>query len=87
MNHDTSKVQGECRAELARAMLSRSLYSPMQLVCNCKDTTSGRALCPQNPSQSAQSAESSIFNIFLVSAQPILNPLYHFGCIASVASA
>ena len=34
-----SKVQGECRAELARAMLSRSLYSPMQLVCIGKGTT------------------------------------------------
>ena len=34
-----SKVQGECRAELARAMLSRSLYSPMQLVCIGKGPT------------------------------------------------
>ena len=37
----TSKVQGGCRAELARAMLSRSLYSPMQLICRGKGTTFG----------------------------------------------
>ena len=33
-----SEVQGECRAELARAMLSRSLHSPMHLKCNGKVT-------------------------------------------------
>ena len=35
----TSVVQGERRAELARAMLSRSLYSLLQLVCESKDTS------------------------------------------------
>jgi len=37
---DTAReVQGECRAELARALLSRSLHSPLQLlVCNGKGT-------------------------------------------------
>ena len=34
----TSEVQGERRAELARAMLSRSLHSPLQLVCVGKGT-------------------------------------------------
>ena len=33
-----NKVQGERRAELARAMLSRSLYSLLQLVCESKVT-------------------------------------------------
>jgi hypothetical protein len=32
------EVQGECRAELARAMLSRSLQSLLQLVCDGKGT-------------------------------------------------
>ena len=37
---NASEVQGECRAELARAMLSRSLHSYSQLlVCEYKGTT------------------------------------------------
>ena len=41
MSDGASEVQGECRAELARAMLSRSLHSPSQLlVCDGKGTTS-----------------------------------------------
>ena len=48
MKHETlairidtaSEVQGECRAVLARAMLSRSLHSDSQLlVCEYKGTT------------------------------------------------
>ena len=35
----TSEVQGECRVELARAMLSRSLHSPSQPACDGKGTT------------------------------------------------
>ena len=35
----TSEVQGERRAELARAMLSRSLHSPSQPACDGKGTT------------------------------------------------
>ena len=36
---NASEVQGECRAELARAMLSRSLHSYSQLlVCEYKGT-------------------------------------------------
>ena len=42
-----SEVQGERRAELARAMLSRSLHSPLQLVCNGKGTTLRNPFCPQ----------------------------------------
>jgi len=34
-----SEAQGERRAELVRALLSRSLHSPLQLVCDGKDTT------------------------------------------------
>ena len=34
-----SEVQGERRAELARAMLSRSLHSPSQPACDGKGTT------------------------------------------------
>ena len=34
-----SKVQGECRIELVRILLSRSLYSPLQLVCDGKGMT------------------------------------------------
>ena len=35
---DASEVQGERRAELVRALLSRSLHSPLQLVCDGKGT-------------------------------------------------
>jgi len=35
-----SEAQGERRAELVRALLSRSLHSPLQLVCDGKDTAS-----------------------------------------------
>ncbi len=38
MNVGASEVQGERRAELARALLSRSLHSPSQLVCGGKGT-------------------------------------------------
>ena len=41
-------MQGECRAELARAMLSRSLHSPLLLVCNGKDTKKINTF-PENP--------------------------------------
>ena len=37
--HTAREVQGECRVELARAMLSRSLHSPMHLKCIGKGTT------------------------------------------------
>ena len=33
-----SEVQGERRGELVRALLSRSLHSPLQLVCDGKGT-------------------------------------------------
>ena len=36
MNVGASEVQGERRAELARALMSRSLHSPSQLVCGGK---------------------------------------------------
>ena len=40
-----SEVQGECRAVLARAMLSRSLHSDSQLlVCEYKGTTSAEGV-------------------------------------------
>ena len=35
-NDGTSEVQGERKAELDRALLSRSLHSPLQLVCDGK---------------------------------------------------
>ena len=39
MIDNASEVQGECRAELARAMLSRSLHSySKRLVCEYKGT-------------------------------------------------
>ncbi len=34
--HDAREVQGECRAELARAMLSRSLHSQCIPKCTAK---------------------------------------------------
>jgi hypothetical protein len=39
LNALTSEVQGERRAELAQALLSRSLHSPMHLKCIGKGTT------------------------------------------------
>ena len=41
------EVQGEGRAEFSRALLSRSLHSPSQLVCGGKGTAFLRA--PQSP--------------------------------------
>jgi hypothetical protein len=38
LNYDASEVQGERRGELVRALLSRSLHSPLQLVCDGKGT-------------------------------------------------
>ena len=66
----TSEVQGECRAELARAMLSRSLHSYSQLlVCEYKGTTffvrfqiSGidlMAVCHRSCSNSAELMQAS----------------------------
>ena len=36
--NDAREVQGECKTELVRALLSRSLHSPLQLVCDGKGT-------------------------------------------------
>ena len=45
MIDNASEVQGECRAELARAMLSRSLHSyPQLLDCGYKGTNKIDAL-------------------------------------------
>ena len=44
LNHTASEVQGERRAELARALLSRSLHSPSQLVCGGKSMAKNNAL-------------------------------------------
>ena len=41
-----SEVQGERRAELVRALLSRSLHSPLQLVCIGKGTTNKKQKPP-----------------------------------------
>jgi len=38
LKSDASEVQGEGRAELVRALLSRSLHSPLQPVCDGKVT-------------------------------------------------
>ena len=50
----TSEVQGERRVELVRAMLSRSLHSPLHLKCNGKITTFQKATVRHRPTKVRQ---------------------------------
>jgi len=55
-------VQGERRVELVRALLSRSLHSPLHLKCNGKGTTFSNPFCGQ---RWPEVAKDFIFNIIL----------------------